>query len=68
MSKTQSESILTQANGQVVLFPQGVTKLIEGFLAPRARWSSCMSAHLHIPQAFSQSFSRAREGQHCQPV
>lgn len=32
MSKTQFESILTRANGQVVLFPQGVTSLSEAFL------------------------------------
>lgn len=31
-------------------------------------WSQCMSAHLHIPQAFSQSFCKAREGPDCQPA
>lgn len=30
--------------------------------------ASCMSAHLHIPQALSQSFNRAREGPSCQPA
>lgn len=30
--------------------------------------SGCMSAHLHIPQALSHSFSRAREGPGCQPA
>lgn len=30
--------------------------------------SGCVSAHLHIPQALSHSFRRAREGPGCQPA